>query len=98
MHVQMVRSWPSSSWERSVPTVDGALEACCQDAQSSTRETGRAAFAAYAAVLPSPAFEFLSRLDAGLQTRLRQALHSSAAREDLTAGMAASVLMPGSWA
>ena len=79
--VQMIRSWPSSSWERCLPTVDGALQCCCQDAQSTTRETGRAAFAAYAAVLPGPALECLSRLDAGLQARLRQALQTKPARK-----------------
>ncbi|KAK9835750.1 hypothetical protein WJX74_007289 [Apatococcus lobatus] len=75
--LKMMRGWPSSSWERCLPAVNGALQACCQDAQSTTRETGRATFAAYAAVLPGPAFEFLSRLDAGLQSRLRQALETS---------------------
>ena len=79
--VQMIRSWPSSSWERCLPAVNGALQSCCQDAQGTTRETGRATFAAYAAVLPGPALEFLARLDAGLQARLRQALQTNPARK-----------------
>ncbi|KAK9862360.1 hypothetical protein WJX84_010387 [Apatococcus fuscideae] len=75
--LQMVTGWPASSWQRCLPALETALKASCQDAQSSTRETGRATFAAYAAALPSAAQDFLAKLDAGLQSRLRQALHSA---------------------
>ncbi len=79
--MQMVRGWPASLWERCLPAVEAAMKASCQDAQSATRETGRCMFAVYAASFPSQAPTFLSKLDMGLQSRLRQTMLSGSSRE-----------------
>jgi hypothetical protein len=56
-------------YQRHCAVIESGLQAAVTDALSDTRTTGRAAVAAYAAVLPDRALGLTKRFDNNLQVR-----------------------------
>lgn len=70
----MLEGWEPQEYAHYIDHVEAALSATVQDALGETRTNGRAAFAAYAAVLPDRASALLKRFDSGLQQKLHEAV------------------------